>query len=417
MFLQNGTWVPDQVANGMNFNGAGSSSVVPMSNTRQMLNQPQQPYFPVNNGFNQQPVAAADIYTNAQQQPVAPQTLSSQMNAIRGLASKQGMTYQDRPMYQPTQQQLGRAQPVNMGAQPVNTTGAVLPNGPPDGGNQQFTSGYQNIPQQQQGFYPQQQQQPRPQQSVMQGVNNNNPQSVQNFLQALNQSNVSGSNAWQNPQGMQGQGPQAGFQGFQQNSQPNYQPTQWQGYNQGQQQQLGSYSNQAQEGSPLNKGYKNNQNAGVGGIPGQNQAATTQQNPQVVTQQQNLNKATDNSGKIITNNNTVATSDVDAKTNIKSAESELQDFLNNLGVYSYEYKDPKNGEGRRISPMAQEIEKTDLGKIAISTNAEGYKQVDYGKLMGTQLAALSLLNHKYNELEKQLKKAVKDNLNKKRSSK
>ena len=33
----------------------------------------------------------------------------------------------------------------------------------------------------------------------------------------------------------------------------------------------------------------------------------------------------------------------------------------------------------------KEIEKTPLGKAAISTNDEGYKIVDYGKLGGTML--------------------------------
>ncbi len=57
--------------------------------------------------------------------------------------------------------------------------------------------------------------------------------------------------------------------------------------------------------------------------------------------------------------------------------------------------------------MAQEIEKTPLGKAAISTNDEGYKIVDYGKLGGTMLASLAMLNHKYNELEESIKKGLK----------
>ena len=242
-------------------------------------------------------------------------------------------------------------------------------------------------------------------QSVMQSVNNANPQSVQNFLQALNQSpQASQSNAWQNPAGTQGQGPQAGFQGFQQNGsyQPQ-QPTQWQGYSQQPQQQLGSYANQAHGGYNVSQQSSGGvQAGGKGGVQGQLPYNTPGSESMSPMYGQNLKAEIDNGLN--------AASDINSKQNIQSGEAELQDFLNNLNAYSYEYKDPKYGEGRRISPMAQEIEKSPLGAQAISTNEEGYKIVDYGKLMGTQLAALALLNHKYNNLEQQLNKAVLEGL-------
>ncbi len=52
--------------------------------------------------------------------------------------------------------------------------------------------------------------------------------------------------------------------------------------------------------------------------------------------------------------------------------------------------------------MAQEIEKSPLGKAAISTNKEGYKIVDYGKLGGTMLASLAMLNHEKNDMRNEL---------------
>ncbi len=112
-----------------------------------------------------------------------------------------------------------------------------------------------------------------------------------------------------------------------------------------------------------------------------------------------------------------ATSDIDSKKEIDPGEDEINDFLNNLGTYSYEYKDKQYGEGRRISPMAQEIEKSPLGKIAISTNKEGYKQVDYGKLGGTMLAALAMQNKRINSLQEQIKKAVVANVSAKKKGK
>ena len=61
------------------------------------------------------------------------------------------------------------------------------------------------------------QQQQAPNQSITQSVQNNNPQSVQNFLTALNQSKSGNSNQFMNGAGQQGAQAQAGFQGFSQN--------------------------------------------------------------------------------------------------------------------------------------------------------------------------------------------------------
>lgn len=104
------------------------------------------------------------------------------------------------------------------------------------------------------------------------------------------------------------------------------------------------------------------------------------------------------------------TSDERAKTNISDAKGELQDFLDNLGAYSYEYKDKKHGEGRYISPMAQEFEKSQLGAQAVETGPDGIKRVHYGRLIGVQSAALALINHKLNALEKKFSDGIKTNL-------
>ncbi len=106
------------------------------------------------------------------------------------------------------------------------------------------------------------------------------------------------------------------------------------------------------------------------------------------------------------------TSDVRAKENISDAKGELQDFLDNLGIYSYEYKNKEHGEGRYISPMAQDFEKSKLGAQAVETDATGLKKVNYGRLIGVQSAALALLNHKYNELEQKFNNSVMDRVSK-----
>lgn len=218
--------------------------------------------------------------------------------------------------------------------------------------------------------------------SPMQSINHADPQAVQNYLQSLSRNGAS-SNAWQNPQGVQGQSAQAGFKGFNNAPPPSYSPNNFSTYS------------QPQLGSMQNPNIQTPNNASISSqispsAPGSSVAPSSKP-----TYFQPVNKTFG-----------LAASDIEAKQNIQPVANELEDFLNSLNAYSYEYKDPKYGDGRRISPMAQEIEQTPLGKAAISTNQEGYKIVDYGKLGGTMLAGLSLLNHKYNDLEKQLKESI-----------
>jgi hypothetical protein len=104
-------------------------------------------------------------------------------------------------------------------------------------------------------------------------------------------------------------------------------------------------------------------------------------------------------------------SDINAKTNIEPANKELEEFLEALGIYSYEYKDKNDGDGRRISPMAQEIESTPIGKVAVSQRPDGTKVVDYGKLAGTSLAALAMINNKVNKLESDFKAKILNKFN------
>lgn len=306
------------------------------------------------------------------------------------------------------------------------------------------------------------QQAPMPGPSATQMAGRGNAQSVSNYLTALQQAGAQTNNAAMNAPNQMGAGPQAGFAGF--GNQPGYGPNYIpQGYLGAMPSGLSYQGNQASFnpnyniGNYAGQGYVGQANApqlanegGVSSVNAPGLLAGAQNAPQFTIPQpwgnpinnppgspgsgwgggstedwQNYffanspnapgyqqqvgsmysNQPTNNGGDIVT-------SDVAAKTNIQSGENDLQEFLDALGVYSYEYKDKKYGEGKRISPMAQEIEKTPLGAAAISTNAEGYKQVDYGKLAGTQLAALALLNHKYNQLEAKLKQAIGENLKK-----
>jgi hypothetical protein len=87
-------------------------------------------------------------------------------------------------------------------------------------------------------------------------------------------------------------------------------------------------------------------------------------------------------------------SDENLKTDIQ--EIDTDEFLSGLTGYKYKYKDPKDGEGEHVSPMAQDIEK--IAPQAIIDTPHG-KAVNYAKLGGPALAALGALAKRVDELE------------------
>jgi hypothetical protein len=74
-------------------------------------------------------------------------------------------------------------------------------------------------------------------------------------------------------------------------------------------------------------------------------------------------------------------SDRRAKTKIrKESTGDLDDFLSALESYNYEYKDKADGEGRRSGPMAQELERSLIGRSTVRTDEKGRKGVDTAAL-------------------------------------
>jgi hypothetical protein len=84
-------------------------------------------------------------------------------------------------------------------------------------------------------------------------------------------------------------------------------------------------------------------------------------------------------------------------------KKDIQDFVKAIGYHKYTYKDHKFGEGEYVSPMAQELEKTALGKDMVIDTPEG-KMVNYARGFGTMLATAGMLNERLDELEKVLTK-------------
>lgn len=89
------------------------------------------------------------------------------------------------------------------------------------------------------------------------------------------------------------------------------------------------------------------------------------------------------------------------KNNLSQSQAKIDDFMNQLGSHAYEYKDKKDGEGTFVSPMAQEFEKSEIGKSAVIDTPEG-KKVDYARLVGTELAALASQNTQIKDLQSQI---------------
>jgi hypothetical protein len=119
------------------------------------------------------------------------------------------------------------------------------------------------------------------------------------------------------------------------------------------------------------------------------------------------------------NKGTDAASDKKMKKDLKSYSDEqgktkkqignrLAELMDNLDVYDYDYKDEKYGKGRQTSVMAQDLEKSEIGKKAIVETPEG-KIVDYAKLLPAMLAADVTTHKRIMKLEDALKAKKKGN--------
>lgn len=93
-----------------------------------------------------------------------------------------------------------------------------------------------------------------------------------------------------------------------------------------------------------------------------------------------------------------AMSDENLKEGIRSADSAIEEFLDSVTPYEYLYKDQKYGEGKHVSVMAQDLEKTNLGKGLVINTKEG-KMVDYGKAFGLMLASNIHLHQEIKKLK------------------
>jgi hypothetical protein len=93
-------------------------------------------------------------------------------------------------------------------------------------------------------------------------------------------------------------------------------------------------------------------------------------------------------------------SDKRSKKNIRHAK-DLDAMLERLKPYEYEYKEPDHplrAPGRRHGVMAQDLEKSELGKAMVKDTPEG-KVVNYGQHAGTMMAAIARVHERVAALE------------------
>lgn len=79
--------------------------------------------------------------------------------------------------------------------------------------------------------------------------------------------------------------------------------------------------------------------------------------------------------------------------------SENRKFLDALQSYEYKYKHEGKDATPQIGIMAQDLEKTRLGKQMVVENELGVKQVDFGRGFGALLASQAELNKRIKKLE------------------
>ena len=82
-------------------------------------------------------------------------------------------------------------------------------------------------------------------------------------------------------------------------------------------------------------------------------------------------------------------SDERVKKNVKAASrKDINDFVDAIQSYTYDYKDPAMGEGAHLGVLAQDLEKTKFGKQLVKPGPNGVKMVDTAQGFGSMLALI-----------------------------
>jgi hypothetical protein len=92
-------------------------------------------------------------------------------------------------------------------------------------------------------------------------------------------------------------------------------------------------------------------------------------------------------------------SDVRAKKNIGDGAEAVRATIGAAAPYTYDYKNPKDGQGRRIGVMAQDLERGPLGKEVVRTGPDGQKVIDGPRGLSLALASSADQEQRLRQLE------------------
>lgn len=94
-----------------------------------------------------------------------------------------------------------------------------------------------------------------------------------------------------------------------------------------------------------------------------------------------------------------AMSDRRTKKNVEDGRGAVREFLSKLKASTWDYKDEKHGRGRHAGVMAQDVEKSKLGKDIVIETPEG-KMLDTKKALGAVLASVADLHSRLERAER-----------------
>lgn len=94
----------------------------------------------------------------------------------------------------------------------------------------------------------------------------------------------------------------------------------------------------------------------------------------------------------------LALSDKNAKKNIKDGKGATVDLLESVSPKTYDYKDKNNGAGKHVGFLAQDLEKSKVGKSLVKDTPQG-KQVDMAKGLASILSAQSMIHDRLKKVE------------------
>jgi hypothetical protein len=96
---------------------------------------------------------------------------------------------------------------------------------------------------------------------------------------------------------------------------------------------------------------------------------------------------------------TAFASDKNLKKDVKESKKHVDEMLEKLKPYTFKYKNSKHGEGDRVGVMAQDLERSKMGKTLVKDTPEG-KAIDIKNAIGAVMASQARIMEKLKKLEK-----------------